>query len=45
MTAALLAGGSPLEATQLAQAAAGVVVRKWGNAQATAEEIAALVGR
>jgi rfaE bifunctional protein kinase chain/domain len=41
MTAALLAGGTPLQAAQLAQAAAGAVVRKWGNAQATAEEIAA----
>jgi len=40
MTAAMLAGGSVLEATQLAQAAAGVVVRKWGNAQATRAEIA-----
>jgi D-glycero-beta-D-manno-heptose-7-phosphate kinase len=43
MTAALLAGGSPLEAAQLAQVAAGVVVRKWGNAQATREEIEAEV--
>jgi rfaE bifunctional protein kinase chain/domain len=41
MTAALLAGGSPVDAARLAQAAAGVVVRKWGNAQATRDEIAA----
>lgn len=40
MTAALLAGGDPLQAARLAQAAAGVVVRKWGNAQATRAEIA-----
>jgi D-glycero-beta-D-manno-heptose-7-phosphate kinase len=40
LTAGLLAGGSVIEATQLAQAAAGVVVRKWGNAQATSAEIA-----
>jgi rfaE bifunctional protein kinase chain/domain len=41
MTAALLAGSDPLIAASLAQAAAGVVVRKWGNQQATREEIAA----
>lgn len=45
MTAALLAGGTPLEAARLAQVAAGVVVRKWGNAQATREEIAAEAGK
>jgi D-glycero-beta-D-manno-heptose-7-phosphate kinase len=45
MTAALLAGANPLEAAQLAQAAAGVVVRKWGNAQATIPEIAAELRR
>lgn len=45
MTAGLLAGGTPLEAALLAQAAAGVVVRKWGNAQATREEIAAELGK
>lgn len=39
MTAAMLAGGSPVDAASLAQAAAGVVVRKWGNAQATRDEI------
>ena len=41
MTAAMLAGGSPVEAAMLAQIAAGVVVRKWGNAQATRDEILA----
>lgn len=41
MTAALLAGGSPVEAASLAQVAAGVVVRRWGNAQASRDEIAA----
>jgi rfaE bifunctional protein kinase chain/domain len=45
MTAALLAGDSPLDAAQLAQAAAGVVVRKWGNAQAARDEIAAELAR
>lgn len=35
MTAALLAGGTPVEAAQLAQVAAGIVVQRWGNAQAT----------
>jgi len=39
MTAARLAGATPLQAATLAQAAAGVVVRKWGNQQATREEI------
>ncbi|HRA32763.1 MAG TPA: bifunctional ADP-heptose synthase [Thermomicrobiales bacterium] len=41
MTAALLAGGTPEQASHLAQAAAGVVVRKWSNAQASRAEIAA----
>jgi D-glycero-beta-D-manno-heptose-7-phosphate kinase len=41
MTAARLAGAPPLQAATLAQAAAGVVVRKWGNQQATRDEIAA----
>jgi rfaE bifunctional protein kinase chain/domain len=45
MTAALLAGGTPEEAARLAQAAAAVVVRKWGNAQATPEEIVAELAR
>jgi D-glycero-beta-D-manno-heptose-7-phosphate kinase len=45
MTAVLLAGGSAQEAARLAQAAAAVVVRKWGNAQATREEIAAELER
>jgi bifunctional ADP-heptose synthase (sugar kinase/adenylyltransferase) len=44
MTATLLAGGSPFEAASLAQVAAGVVVRRWGNAQATRDEIAAALG-
>lgn len=39
MTAALLAGASSLDAARLAQVAAGVVIRKWGNAQATRDEI------
>lgn len=39
MTAALVAGATALQAAQLAQVAAGIVVRKWGNAQATRDEI------
>ena len=45
MTAARLTGATPLQAATLAQAAAGVVVRKWGNQQATREEIAAELQR
>jgi D-glycero-beta-D-manno-heptose-7-phosphate kinase len=43
MTAALLANASPVEAASLAQIAAGVVVRRWGNAQASRDEISDLV--
>lgn len=39
MTAGLMAGGSPAEAAALAQVAAGIVVRRWGNAQAGRDEI------
>jgi len=39
LTAALAAGAEPPEALRLSQVAAGIVVGKWGNAQATAEEI------
>lgn len=39
MTAGMLAGGSPVEAAKLGQVAAGVVIRKWGNAQASRQEI------
>jgi D-glycero-beta-D-manno-heptose-7-phosphate kinase len=41
MTAGLLAGGEAVQAASLAQVAAGIVVRRWGNAQASREEIAA----
>jgi D-glycero-beta-D-manno-heptose-7-phosphate kinase len=41
MTAGLLAGGGPVQAASLAQVAAGIVVRRWGNAQASRAEIAA----
>ena len=41
MAAALLAGGTAIDAARLAQLAAGIVVRKWGNAQASAAELAA----
>ena len=45
MTAALLARAPAIDAARLAQLAAGIVVRKWGNAQATRAEIeAALEG-
>jgi rfaE bifunctional protein kinase chain/domain len=44
MTAALAAGAPALDAARLAQLAAGLVVRKWGNAQASREEIEAVVG-
>jgi rfaE bifunctional protein kinase chain/domain len=39
MAAALLAGAAPFDAARLAQLAAGIVVRKWGNAQATTAEL------
>ncbi|MEZ4523321.1 MAG: bifunctional ADP-heptose synthase [Thermomicrobiales bacterium] len=39
MTAALVAGASPIDAARLAQIAAGIVVRKWGNAQASRAEL------
>lgn len=39
MTAALASGADSLSALRLSQVAAGLVVAKWGNAQATAGEI------
>jgi rfaE bifunctional protein kinase chain/domain len=39
LTVALAAGAAPVEALRLSQVAAGIVVGKWGNAQATADEI------
>ncbi|MBX6342134.1 MAG: D-beta-D-heptose 7-phosphate kinase [Thermomicrobiaceae bacterium] len=39
MTAALAAGADSLSALRLSQVAAGLVIAKWGNAQATREEI------
>lgn len=45
MTAAQLAGANALQAATLAQAAAGVVVRKWGNQQAMRGEIEDELGR
>ncbi len=44
MTAALLAKAPAVEAARLAQIAAGIVVRKWGNAQATRAELEAALG-
>jgi rfaE bifunctional protein kinase chain/domain len=38
-TLALSAGASPVEAAQLANVAAGLVVRKWGNAVVTRVEL------
>ena len=43
MTGALAAGATALQALELSQVAAGIVIGKWGNAQATAEEIAAVI--
>ncbi len=39
MTAALIAGAPAVDAARLAQVAAGIVVGKWGNAQASRAEI------
>ena len=39
MAAGLEAGLDPTESARLAQVAAGIVVRKWGNAQATLDEL------
>lgn len=44
MTAALVAGASEIDAARLAQIAAGIVVRKWGNAQATRVELDEALG-
>lgn len=41
MTAALAAGADSLSALRLSQAAAGLAIAKWGNAQVTANEIEA----
>jgi len=43
MTGALAAGATPLQALELSQVAAGIVIGKWGNAQANADEIAAVI--
>ncbi len=43
MTGALAASAEALQALQLSQVAAGIVIGKWGNAQASAEEIAAAI--
>jgi rfaE bifunctional protein kinase chain/domain len=43
MTGALAAGATPAQALELSQVAAGIVIGKWGNAQASAEEIAAVI--
>ncbi|MGA7671334.1 MAG: PfkB family carbohydrate kinase [Nitrolancea sp.] len=39
MTGALAAGADALQALRLSQVAAGIVIGKWGNAQASADEI------
>jgi D-glycero-beta-D-manno-heptose-7-phosphate kinase len=41
LTGAIAAGGDDLAALQLSQVAAGLVIAKWGNAQATKDEIIA----
>mgnify|MGYP002478323598 CR=1 FL=1 len=38
-TAALAAGADPVAALELSQVAAGIVVSKWGNVQATTDEL------
>lgn len=38
-TLALMAGAGPVDAARLANAAAGIVVRRWGNAVVTREEL------
>ncbi|HVX29084.1 MAG TPA: bifunctional ADP-heptose synthase [Nitrolancea sp.] len=43
MTGALAAGATPRQALELSQVAAGIVIGKWGNAQASADEIAAVI--
>jgi rfaE bifunctional protein kinase chain/domain len=43
MTAALAAGADSVSALQLSQVAAGLVIAKWGNAQADAAEIDAVL--
>jgi rfaE bifunctional protein kinase chain/domain len=43
MTGALAAGAAPVQALELSQVAAGIVIGKWGNAQANADEIAAVI--
>jgi rfaE bifunctional protein kinase chain/domain len=43
MTGALAAGAPARQALELSQVAAGIVIGKWGNAQATAGEIAAVI--
>jgi D-glycero-beta-D-manno-heptose-7-phosphate kinase len=39
LTAGLIAGGSDLEALYLSQIAAGLVIARWGNAQASLDEL------
>lgn len=43
LTGALAAGANPLQALRLSQVAAGIVISKWGNAQATTAEIEAAI--
>ncbi len=43
MTGALAANAEALQALLLSQVAAGIVIGKWGNAQASADEIAAAI--
>jgi D-glycero-beta-D-manno-heptose-7-phosphate kinase len=39
LTAGLVAGGTDLEALHLSQIAAGLVIARWGNAQASLDEL------
>jgi rfaE bifunctional protein kinase chain/domain len=43
LTGALAAGADALQALKLSQVAAGIVIGKWGNAQASTDEIAASI--
>ncbi len=44
LTGAVTAGGSDSQALTLAQIAAGIVIARWGNAQASVEDILAEIG-
>jgi D-glycero-beta-D-manno-heptose-7-phosphate kinase len=45
LTAGLAAGGSDLDSLRLSQIAAGIVIARWGNVQASAEDVLAEIAR